>query len=373
MKRILAFLVVLLAALLASPLKAQTEPIKIGVYLPMTGATAAFGQMTWTGIKIAHRMEPKVLGRDVRLILVDEKSDKIEAANAVERLIEKDKVVAIIGTVASSNTLSAAPIAERAKIPMVSPASTNPLVTQGKKYIFRACFVDPFQGKIAAIFAYKNLGARRAAILMDIANDYSVGLANFFEREFKSLGGKIVSKLLFQQGDQDFTAQLTAIKAKNPDIIYVPAYYTEVALIARQKRDLGIKATILSGDGAEADELLKIGGSAVNGLYFTSHFDAKACFTERSKEYVRLFRKLYPGRAVDSLGALGADAYFLILEAIRSEGKADPESIRDGLSKIKDFQGVTGVMRMEHGDAIKSVVVKKVENGRFTYVTTINP
>ncbi len=363
----------ILTWLLFTGISYAAQPIKIGVYLPMTGATAAFGQMTWAGIQIAHALEPEVLGRPVKLILVDEKSDKIEAANAVERLIKRDKVVAIIGTVASSNTLSAAPIAEKNKIPMVTPASTNPLVTQGKKFIFRACFVDPFQGKIGAIFAYKNLKARRAAILMDVANDYSVGLANFFEREFKALGGKIVSKLLFQQGDQDFTAQLTAIKQKNPDVIYIPAYYTEIALVARQKKDLGVGGILLCGDGAEADELLKIGGDAVEGLYFTAHFDEKAASTRRSKEYVAMFKKRYPKKVVDSLGALGADAYFLVLEAIRRAGKAEPLAIRDGLAKIKGFEGVTGVMRIEHGDAIKSVVVKKVEGGRFVYVTTINP
>ncbi len=354
-------------------ISAFAQPIKIGVYLPMTGATAAFGQMTWAGIQIAHEMEPKVLGRPVKLILVDEKSDKIEAANAVERLIERDKVVAIIGTIASSNTLSAAPIAERNKIPMVTPASTNPLVTQGKKFIFRACFVDPFQGKIAARFAVNYLKAKRAAILMDVANDYSVGLANFFEREFKKLGGVIVAKLLFQQGDQDFTAQLTDIKRKNPDVIYVPAYYTEVALIARQKKDLGVGGVILSGDGAEADELLKIGGPAVEGLYFTAHFDEKAAATKRAKEYIRRFKEKYPNKVVDSLGALGADAYFIVLEGIRRAGKVDPVAIRDGIASIKHFEGVTGIMRIEHGDAIKSVVVKKVEGGKFVYVTTINP
>ncbi len=369
MKKILSFLLFMIL----SASSFAGEPIKIGVFLPMTGQTAAFGQMTWSGIKIAHMMEPKVLGREVELILADEKSDKIEAANAAERLIEKDRVVALIGTVASSNTLSAAPIAERSHIPLVTPASTNPLVTQGKRYVFRACFVDTLQGKVAAMFAYRNLGARRAAILMDVANDYSVGLSSFFIREFKRLGGRIVTKLFFQQGDQDFTAQLTAIKGRGQDVIYVPAYYTEVALIARQKKDLGIKGVILSGDGAEADELLKIGGDAVEGLYFTAHFDARAASTERGRKYVALFKKLYPGKAVDSLGALGADAYFLILEAIRMEGKADPESIRKGLSKIKNFQGVTGIIRMEHGDAIKSVVIKRVENGKFVYVTTINP
>ncbi|HEY9073774.1 MAG TPA: ABC transporter substrate-binding protein, partial [Desulfobaccales bacterium] len=234
--------------------------VKIGLYLPMTGSAAAMGQMVWEGVQAAHRMQPQILGQPVELELVDTRSDRIEAANAVSRLIEKDKVAAIIGEVISSDTLAGVPIAERAGIPSISPTATNPLVTQGRKFGFRACFVDDLQGKVAARFAYENLKARRAALLIDQAQDYCVGLANFFAQEFKRRGGEIVATSYIQTGDQDFSAQISALKGSNPDLIYAPNYYAEDALLAKQLKDLGVKTTVLTGDGAQVPELLSIGG-----------------------------------------------------------------------------------------------------------------
>jgi branched-chain amino acid transport system substrate-binding protein len=349
------------------------DKIKIGVILSMTGGTAAFGQMTWNGIQVGKTIRPRVLGKEVELILVDNKSDKIESANAAQRLIQRDKVVGIIGEVASSNSLAIAPVAEGSRIPQISPSSTNPIVTQNRKYVFRACFIDPFQGEVMAKFAFNDLGARKAAVLVDVAQDYSVGLASSFVRMFTKLGGKVVTRVSFQSGDQDFTAQLTAIKRTKPDVIAVPGYYAEIALIAKQARELGIKTPLVTGDGAEAPELTKIGGSAVEGLYYTTHFDEEAVLTPLGKEYVELFRKKYR-EAPDALGALGADAYLIMLEAIEKAGSTDPEKVRDAVEDTKDYQGITGIITIdENHNAVKSAVIRQVKDGKFIYVSSVNP
>ncbi len=373
MKKLSLFLVIALLVLSFGSISFAEEEVKIGVILPMTGAVAAFGQMTWEGIELANELRPTVLGKPVKLILLDNKSDKVEAANTASRLIEKEHVVAAIGAVASSNTLSAAPIFEKAKVPLITPASTNPLVTQGRKFIFRACFIDPFQGQVAAKFAINNLKAKKAAILVDIAQDYCVGLANFFEKNFKAMGGEIVSKTFCKTGDQDFSAQLTTIKAKNPDVIYIPNYYTEDALIAKQAREMGITAPLLSGDGAQAPQLIEIGGKAVEGMYYTTHFNEKAVNTELGKKYVEVYHKKY-NKSPNALGALGFDAYYILLDAIERVKSLDPVKIRDGIANTKDFKGVTGVITIdEHGNAVKSAVIETVKNGKFEFVTVVNP
>lgn len=352
---------------------AAADTIKVGLYLPMTGAVAAYGQMEWDGIQIANAMMPEVLGKKIELVLVDTKSDKIEAANAVSRLIEKEKVVGILGEAISGNSMAGNPISEAAKIPTVSPTATNPLVNQGKNYAFRACFIDPFQGQVAAQFARDKLKAGTAAVIIDIAQDYCVGLANFFVKEFVKLGGKVVSTTYIQTGDQDFSAQLSAVQATKPDIIYAPNYYTEDALMAKQARDLGINAPILTGDGAQADALIEVGGKAVENMYFTGHFHKDAASTERSKEYIKRFQE-QKGKEADAFGALGADAYFLLVESIKAAGSTDGTKVRDALAAVKNFQGVSGVITMgDSGNPVKSMVINKVENGKFAFVTVINP
>jgi branched-chain amino acid transport system substrate-binding protein len=220
------------------------EQINIGALLPMTGSVAAFGQMAWDGINTAKQIEPEALGRPIEIKLADTKSEKVDSANAVSRLIEKDKVVAIIGELISGNTIAASDLAERAKIPMVSPTATNPLVNQGKKYVFRVCFIDPEQGRVAAKLALGQLHAKTAAIIYDISQDYCVGLKTFFQREFTQGGGKIISETMYKMGDRDFTPQLSRIKSAKPDIIYAPIYYTECALIAKQAREMGLNTPI---------------------------------------------------------------------------------------------------------------------------------
>ncbi|RLA90434.1 MAG: branched-chain amino acid ABC transporter substrate-binding protein [Deltaproteobacteria bacterium] len=372
MKKLVAILFCF-SLIFSSTILFANNTIKIGVYLPMTGAVAAYGQMEWSGIQIANKIMPKVLGKDVKLVLVDTKSDKIEAANAVSRLIQKEKVVAIIGEAISGNTLAGGPIAEKAKIPMVSPTATNPLVTQNKKYVFRVCFIDPFQGKVAAKFAINNLKAKKAALITDIAQDYCVGLSNFFEKEFKKLGGKIVSKTHINTGDQDFTAQLSSVLKSKPDIIYAPNYYTEVALMAKQAKEQGVKAAILTADGAQAPELIKIGGKAVEGVFFTGHFHKKAATTALAKKFIRVYEKSTKKDA-DAFSALGADAYFVLLDAIKRAGSTDGTKIRNALASTKNFYGVSGKINIgEDGNAVKSVVIITVKNGKFEYMTTVNP
>lgn len=349
------------------------DAIKIGAYLPMTGAVAAYGEMEWAGIRLAHAMEPTVLGKKIDLALVDTKSDKIEAANAVTLLVEKDKVSGILGEAISGDTMAGNPISEAAKIPSVSPTATNPLVNQGKKYAFRACFIDPFQGEVAARFARNNMKAKTAAVIIDIAQDYCVGLGNYFVKEFVKDGGKILSTTYIQTGDQDFSAQLSAVQSTKPDIIYAPNYYTEDALMAKQARDLGINQPILTGDGAQADALIKIGGKSVENMYFTGHFHKDAVTTERGKEYIKRFQAKYHKDA-DAFGALGADAYFLMVDAMKRAQSTDGPKVRDALASTKDFQGVSGVITMgPDGNPIKSMVINKVQGGKFVYVTTINP
>jgi branched-chain amino acid transport system substrate-binding protein len=355
---------------LAVPAAAE---IKLGLYLPMTGPAAAMGQMVWEGVQVAHQLQPQVLGQPVKLVLVDTRSDRIEAANAVSRLIEKDKVAAIIGEVISSDTLAGVPIAERAKIPNISPTATSPLVTQNRGYAFRAAYVDDLQGKVAARFAWENLKARRVAVLIDQAQDYCVGLANFFKQEFEGRGGQIVSTSYIQTGDQDFSAQISALKGGTPDLIYAPNYYTEVALLARQIQDLGVKIPILSGDGAQVPELISIGGPAVNGMYFTALFHRQGATTEIGRKFMQAYESTYK-KPLDGFSALGGDSYFLLTAAMNQAGGTDGAKVAQALAATKDFAGVTGVITMgPNHNPIKGVTVIKVDQGQFVYQTTINP
>ncbi len=349
------------------------DKIKIGAYLPMTGAVAAYGESEWKGIQVAKEMEPEVLGKKIETVLVDTKSDKIEAANAMTLLVEKEKVVGVLGEAISGNSMAGNPISEAAKIPTVSPTATNPLVNQGKQYAFRACFIDPFQGQVAARFAKEELKASTVAVIIDIAQDYCVGLGNFFVKEFVKLGGKVVSTTYIQTGDQDFSAQLSAVQASKPDVIYAPNYYTEDALLAKQARDLGIKVPILTGDGAQEEALIKVGGAAVENMYFTGHFHKQAATTERAKEFMKRYEEKYK-KDTDAFGALGADAYFLLVDAIKRAGSTDGTKIREALAQTKDFKAVSGTLTMgDNGNPVKSMVINKVEGGKFAYVTTVNP
>lgn len=354
----------------------SAQPIKIGVFEPMTGPSAAGGEMTVEGIELAWELKREVLGREVQIIVVDNKSDKVEAANAVSRLIERDQVVAIIGSYGSSLSMAAGDIVNKAKIPTVGCSPTNPLVTLNNDYYFRVCFIDPFQGTVMANYAVNVLGAKTAAVIQDVTQDYSVGLSKYFIDAFRKLTGNpnsIVEISAYNTGDQDFTAQLTNVKNKNPDVIFAPGNYGESALLIRQARDLGIDVPFLGGDTWEAPEFLSIGGEAVEGAVFSTHFTAEAPVTSESDLFLAAYRQKY-GKEANAFAALGYDAYMLILDVIEKAGSAEPQAIRDGLAKVEGFVGATGIISLdENGDAVKSAVINQVQDGKFIYLTTVDP
>lgn len=347
--------------------------IKVGAILPMTGGVAAFGQMIWQGVKLANELFPQVLGQDIEIVLLDNNSDKVQAVNSTRRAIEQDKVVAIIGQVISSNTIAGGAVAEENGVAMVSPSSTNPLVTQDRKYVSRVCFSDPFQGVAAALLAFNNMGAKNVAVFVDVEQDYAVGFANFFKDTAIELGGTVFYEY-YKSGDQDFTAQISDALSKNADAFFIPGYYQEIALIAIQARQLGFYDPIIAGDGAAVPETIEIGGAAVNGLYFTTHYDSGSpAITDNAKLFVEAYTQKY-GEAPGTFTALGFDTYLVIRDAIERAGSTDREAIAKAVRQTKDFPAVTGIITInESGDAIKSVAIVKIENGKFVYDTTINP
>jgi branched-chain amino acid transport system substrate-binding protein len=352
------------------------EPIRIGVYLPLTGRVAFGGQLELEGIQMAHKEVPEVLGRKVELFVVDNKTDKVEAANAVKRLIEYDKVVAVIGTYGSSLAMAGGEVAEAAKIPMMGTSCTNPLVTLGKEYVFRACFIDPFQGAAAATYAFNELGMKKAAILIDVANDYCVGLANFFKQSYKKLGGEVVAELMYNSGDQDFTAQLTEIISKNPELLFIPADFAEGAIIMKQARELGAEFQIMGGDAMDNPEIVSIGGDAVEGFIHTT-FPYDPSMEEMSdiaKTFTENWSKLHPEKAPNVNAALGYDSYMLVINAIERAGSAEPKAIRDALATTKGFPGVTGNKTInETHDAESPVGIVQIKDGKKQFVGMVEP
>ncbi len=356
-----------------APAAKSSNTVTIGVFLPMTGSSELYGQTEWAGIKIANQIKPIVLGKKVKLILVDTKSDKTEAANAVSKLIKKNRVCAIIGEAINENTLAGAQIAEKARIPIISPSATNPIITQNRTYVFRVCFSDPFQGEAAAKYAYNIMGARKAAVMIDIAQDYCTDLSNSFVKSFINMGGKIAATTYCQKGDRDFTVQLSAIMAAKSDVLYLPNYYTEDALTCKQAAELGMKIPILSADGARAKELIEIGKKDVEGLTLTWHFAREGAETDLAKKYIKAFETKNE-REVGTFDALGADAYFVLLDAIERAKSTRGSRIKTALADTREFKGVSGNITIgDDGNAIKSTVILQVKDGGFKYLTTVNP
>jgi branched-chain amino acid transport system substrate-binding protein len=374
MKKLLVLVFLTVFALSGTALAADT--IKIGVYLPLTGQMAFGGQLELEGLQMAHKEAPTVLGKKVELFVVDNKSDKVESANAVKRLIEKEKVVAIIGTYGSSLAMAGGEVAEKAGIPMVGTSPTNPLVTQGKKYSFRVCFIDPFQGAGAATYAINTLNAKNAALLVDVSNDYSVGLATFFTRSFIKLGGQVVTNLKYQAGDQDFTAQLTEIISKKPDVLFIPSYFAEGAIIMKQAQELGANFRIMGGDAMDNPNIVEIGGTAVEGFVHTTfpYDPSMADMSPIAQKFTENWKKAYPAKEPNVNAALGYDAYLIVLDAIKRAGKAEPEAITEALAATKGFEGVTGstTINATH-DAEKPVGLVQIKDGKKTYIGSITP
>lgn len=360
----------------SQPGRSSSGDIPIGVYLSFTGSTATFGDSTFKGIQLATEeinAQGGINGRKIVLYREDDRSDAQEARSAVTKLIQRDRVVAVLGEVASSRSLAAAPICQENKIPMISPSSTNPQVTQVGDYIFRVCFIDPFQGAVMAKFAAETLKVKRVAVLTDVKNDYSVGLAKYFKETFTKLGGQIVAEKSYSEGDPDFRAQLTAIKAANPEAIFVPGYYSEVGTIARQARELGIQVPFLGGDGWDSPKLVEGAGNALEGSYFSNHYSHES--TDPTVQgFVAKFKTRYNGEVPDALAALGYDAANILFDAIKRAGSTDPTKIRDALAQTKDFPGVTGKITIDADrNAVKPAVVLQVKGKEFKYVQTIQP
>jgi len=374
MKRLITLVFLMVFALTGGAFAADT--VKIGVYLPLTGQMAFGGQLELEGVQMAHKETPTVLGKKVELFVVDNKSDKVEAANAVKRLIEKEKVVAIIGTYGSSLAMAGGEVAEKAKVPMVGTSCTNPLVTQGKKFSFRVCFIDPFQGAGAATYAYKDLKLKTAALLVDISNDYSVGLASFFTKSFTKLGGQIVANLKYQAGDQDFTAQLTEIASKKPEVLFIPSYFAEGAIIMKQVKELGAKFQVMGGDAMDNPQIVEIGGAAVEGFVHTTfpYDPSMKDMSPMAKKFTENWKKAFPSKEPNVNAALGYDTYLLVLDAIKRAGKAEPAAITKALAATKGFEGVTGstTINATH-DAEKPVGLVQIKDGKKTYIGSITP
>jgi branched-chain amino acid transport system substrate-binding protein len=397
---ILFFAAILIISLLSCAQKKKDE-IVLGEFGSLTGTTATFGRSTQRGIDMAIELVNKsggIEGKMIKVSVEDDQSKPEEAATAVKKLVSQDKVLLVLGEVASSRSLAGAPICQSSGVPMITPASTNPKVTQIGDFIFRTCFIDPFQGTVVAKFSYITLKAKKAAILKDIKNDYSVGLAEFFTKTFRELGGEVIADESYAEGDIEFRAQLTGLKGKNPDVIFIPGYYTEVGLIARQARDMGITVPLVGGDGWDSPRLLEIGGDALDNCYFSNHYS-----TEDQRPEIQKFIKDYVERykeTPDAMAPLGYDAALIAVDAIKRSGilssdnvkkgyeenkKAQtlmdavntPENrkkVRDALAETKDFPGVTGIITIdENRNSLKSAVILKVEKGTLKYQETIYP
>ncbi|MCL2878916.1 MAG: ABC transporter substrate-binding protein, partial [Treponema sp.] len=358
---------------------AAGDVIKVGVYEPLTGANAAGGALEVEGIKLANELNPTVTVGDktykVELVIADNRSDKVEAANAVERLINSDKVNVILGSWGSSLSMAGGEVA-KGKVPCIGLSCTNPLVTLGNDWYFRVCFIDPFQGTVMANYAYNNLNARTAVIVREISNDYSVGLAKFFVDNFVKLTGNpdaILATVDYNTGDQDFSAQLTTVRSKNPDVIFAPGNYTESALVIKQARELGIQTPIIGGDTWETPEFISVGQERVEGAVFSTFFAAEYAGTPEAQTFLTEYAKRY-NKEPAAVTALGYDGYLVALDAITRAGSTKPSDIRDAIAKTSGFVGATGVTTLDaNGDATKSAYIKAVEGGKFVFKTIVNP
>jgi branched-chain amino acid transport system substrate-binding protein len=396
-----AVIIGMLVGLLLFSCAKKEDAVVLGEFGSLTGVTATFGKSTQRGIEMALEEANQaggIEGIPIRIVVEDDQSKPEEAATAVKKLINQDKVIMLLGEVASSRTLAGAPICQEAKVPIITPSSTNPKVTQIGDYVFRVCFIDPFQGEVMAKFARNTLKVSKAAILKDIKNDYSVGLAQFFSETFTNLGGQIIAEESYAEGDIEFRAQLTSLKAKNPEVIFIPGYYTEIGLIARQARDLGINVPLIGGDGWDSPRLVEIGGKALENSYYSNHYTPEDPRPEIQK-FITNYKAKY-NEIPDAMAPLGYDATRIAFDAIKRSGILQEQNIkeaynenpnasslmeaintpknrqliRDAIAQTKDFPGVTGMITIdENRNAKKSAVVVKIEDGKVKFVETINP
>ena len=352
-----------------------TGDIPVGVYGAQTGDQAAFGTSTANGVRLAAdeiNAAGGVLGRKIRLHVEDTQGRADEAASAVTKLVTAQNVVALIGENSSNQSLAAAPIAQSNGIPMISPSSTNPAVTEKGDYIFRVCFTDPYQGKALAHFVRNELKLDTAAILIDKKNDYSVGLGGVFRKEFEAAGGRIVGEQSYSGGDTEFRPQLTTLRAASPQALFIPGFYTEVGQIAIQARDLGLNVPLVGGDGWDSPAVIQIGGKAIEGSYFSDHYfvgDTRPVVQKFVAEYRRRH-----GKNPEATAALGYDALHIWANAARRANSTDPKVVRDQIAQTKDYEGVAGTISMgADRNPIKPVAMIKIENGQMNFAGWVKP
>jgi branched-chain amino acid transport system substrate-binding protein len=374
MRRIVA--IVLMLLIVSGVSHAKDTTVKIGLITPLTGDVKTFGESSKNGFLIAIEDYSKKGKYKIEPVIADDRNDPTEGTNAALKLITQDKVVAISGPLTSKVAIPVSEIANKNKVPLITGSATSTKVTvndgKRKPYVFRACFIDPFQGTIAANFALKDLKSKTAAVLYDVGNDYSKGLAEFFKSTFAKGSGNVVAYESYQKDDVDFSALITKIALKKPDVIYIPDYYNKVTLISRQVREKGIKSVMIGGDGWDSPELLKNAGDAVLGSYFTNHYSP-----ERKDPVAEAFIKRYKekhGAVPDALAALAYDATMMLLRAVDGVKTPTQEEIVKFLTALKHYKGVTGDISFDkNGDAIKSAVINKIEKDRVRFVTTVNP
>jgi branched-chain amino acid transport system substrate-binding protein len=352
------------------------ETIKVGEFACLTGKDATFGQSQHKGILLALEelnAAGGVLGKKIELISEDNQSKPGESATAAKKLLSREKVIALLGEVTSGRTLEVAPLAQGAKIPLIATGATNPAVTQRGDYVFRVCFIDDFQGTVMAKFALNDLKAKKVATLVSVSSAYSVGLAKFFKETFVAGGGTVVAEQKFGEGDKDFRAQLTAIKAANVDAIFIPGYYTEAALIALQARSLGLTVPLFGGDGWESEKLLELGGAALNGSYYSTHF------TPENKDpavavFVKKFKARWKDETPDAFAALGYDALYVLVDAIKRAGTTAGPALRNALAATKNFPGASGITTLDKDrNASKPATIITVKDGKLEFFKTVAP
>lgn len=361
--------------LIVAPLAGAQETIKIGHFGSLTGSEATFGQSTSNGLRLAiaeFNAAGGLNGKKIELVEYDDKGDAKEAGAVVTRLVSRDRVAAVIGEVASGLSLAGAPVCQAAGVPMISPSSTNPRVTKVGNMIFRVCFIDPFQGFVCAKFAFENKKLKRIAILQDQAAPYSVGLADEFEKAFKGMGGTITTRQSYNGGEADFNARLTAIRDTNPEMIFVPGYYTDVANIAIQARKIGITVPLLGGDGWDSAKLTEIAGKSIEGSFYSNHSSPEDP-SPVIQDFMRKYRDEY-GASPDALAALGYDAGNLLFSAMKKSKSLGGADLAAAIGETKDFKAVTGNITIDaERNAVKSAVVLELRGGAPHYVTTVNP
>ena len=354
----------------------QPDEVKIGVYLSLSGSTDSYGISAKHGFDMALNEingSGGLLGKNVRFITIDDSSRSYLAVLAVKNLVEKERVCAILGEVISSRTHAAAPFCQAAEIPMVTPASTHPEITKVGNYIFRTCFIDPFQGEVMATFAYNKLKLRTVASFMDLKNEYSMNLGRIFNDKFANLGGKIITTEFYSEGDSNFSLQLRKIQNSKPQAVFLPGYFSEVSQIAVQARKIGLKVPFIGTDGWDSPRLLESAGKALDGSYFSNHFSPEVDLPS-AKKFVANYEAVYNGEVPDAIAVLAYDAAMVLFDAIKRAGTDDPRMIRKALANTKNFPGVVGPITIdENRNAIKPAVILKIENGKFKYQDMVSP